>query len=147
MNQDLKIPDSMYAEVFDALLKYPPGDKRRKSPLVVLMAYDITTATCELHPEKTAWMSMVGDDNIYRVQMKPDGIYVVCFGLESIDSCLSGHYDRIDDLPNWVKERLAILNMMSSTPPTNEVEGVGRRISERVYWVFAPNPAQTSTSA
>lgn len=146
MSQDLKIPDSMYAEVFDALLKYRPNDKWRKSLLSVLMVYDLTTATCEMHLEKTACMSMVGDDNIYRVQMKPDGIYVVCFGLESIDSCLSGHYDRIDDLPDWVKERLAILNMMSSTPPTNEVEGVGRRISERVYWVFAPIHAQTSTS-
>lgn len=78
------------------------------------------------------------DGLTYRVSVSPHGVNVICFGIESVDSTLEGHYDRIDDLPNWVKERLAILNMMSSTPPTEEVEGVGRRISEDVYWVFAP---------
>ena len=88
------------------------------------------------------------DDNTYRISVFPDGIDVVCFGLESVDSRLEGHYDRVDDLPGWVKERLAVLNMMSSTPPTNEVEGVGRRISAHVYWVYAPDMStEASTSA
>ena len=88
------------------------------------------------------------DDNIYRVGVFPDGIDIVCFGLESVDSQLEGHYDRVDDLPGWVKERLAVLNMLSITPPTNEVEGVGRRISAHVYWVFAPDTSvEASTSA
>jgi hypothetical protein len=91
---------------------------------------------------------VVGDDNIYRVSIFPDGIDVVCFGLESIDSCLEGHYDCTDDLPDWVKERLAVLNMIPATPPTREVEGIGRRISAHVYWVFAPNAgSEASTSA
>jgi len=90
----------------------------------------------------------VGDDSIYRVSIFPDGVDVVCFGLDSVDSCLEGHYDRIDDLPNWVKERLAVLNMIPATPPTQEVEGVGRRISGHVYWVFAPTTGtDASTSA
>jgi len=84
------------------------------------------------------------DDNTYRISVFPDGVDVVCFGLESVDSVLEGHYDRIDDLPDWVKERLAVLNMMSPSPPTNSVDGVGRRISAHVYWVFAPS---ASTSA
>jgi hypothetical protein len=88
------------------------------------------------------------DDNIYRIGIFPDGIKVMCFGLESIDSCLEGHYDRIDDLPNWVQERIAILSMIPVTPPTGEVEGVGRRISTYVYWVFAPRTCvEASTSA
>jgi hypothetical protein len=78
------------------------------------------------------------DDNIYRVGVFPDGIDIVCFGLSSIDSDISGHYDRTDDLPNWVKERLAVLMITSGTPPTQEVAGVGRRISSHVYWVYAP---------
>lgn len=78
------------------------------------------------------------DDNIYRVSVFPDGIDIVCFGLSSIDSPIDGHYDRTDDLPNWVKERLAVLMITSGTPPTQEVAGVGRRISSHVYWVYAP---------
>lgn len=87
------------------------------------------------------------DDNIYRVSVFPDGVDIVCFGLESVDSCLEGHYDDANDLPNWVKERLAVLNMIPSTPPTNEVDGVGRRISGHVYWVFAPDTTDASSSA
>jgi hypothetical protein len=89
----------------------------------------------------------VGDDNIYRVSVFPEGVDIVCFGLDSVDSCLEGHYDDINNLPDWVKERLAILNMMSSTPPTNDVAGVGRRISGHVYWVYRTVVADASTSA
>lgn len=92
--------------------------------------------------------SGLNDDNTYRISIFPDGVDVVCFGLESVDSCLEGHYDRIDDLPNWVKERIAVLNMIPVSPPTGTVEGVGRRISAHVYWVFAPSTsAEASTSA
>ena len=83
-------------------------------------------------------MDKVHDDNIYRVSVFPDGIDIICFGLSSIDSHINGHYDRSDDLPNWVKERLAVLMITSGTPPTQEVAGVGRRISSHVYWVYAP---------
>lgn len=92
----------------------------------------------------TAGMNMsvadnaVHDDNIYRVSVFPDGIDIVCFGLSSIDSGINGHYDRTDDLPEWVKERLAVLMITSGIPPTQEVAGVGRRISSHVYWVYAP---------
>ena len=88
-----------------------------------------------------------GEDKIYRVSIFPDGADVVCFGLESVDSQLEGHYDDANHLPNWVKERLAVLNMIPATPPTNEVEGVGRRISGHVYWVFAPVASDASSSA
>ena len=89
------------------------------------------------------WVAMETqlDDNIYRIGIFPDGVDVMCFGLASIDSNIDGHYDRADDLPNWVKERLAVLMILSSTPPTSEVAGIGRRISSHVYWVYAP--AQT----
>lgn len=88
-----------------------------------------------------------GDDSIYRVSIFPDGVDVVCLGLDSIDSCLEGHYDRIDDLPDWVKERLAVLNMIPVVPPTQEVGGVGRRISGHVYWVFAPTTGLDASSS
>lgn len=88
------------------------------------------------------------DDNTYRIRLTGGGIEVVCFGLESVDSKLEGHYDGVDDLPDWVKERLAVLMVLDSTPPTGELEGVGRRISEKVFWVYAPTTASgASTSA
>jgi len=101
-----------------------------------VMQYDIQHASAGRLPEMV--MSKVHDDNIYRVSVFPDGIDILCFGLSSIDSDINGHYDRSDDLPNWVKERLAVLMITNGIPPTQEVAGVGRRISSHVYWVYAP---------
>ena len=88
------------------------------------------------------WLKMAAaehDDNVYRVVVFHDGVDVMCFGLASVDSHIDGHYDSPDDLPNWVKERLAVLMITTGTPPTTEVVGIGRRISNHVYWVYAPD--------
>ena len=103
-----------------------------------VMQYDIQHANGGRPQVSNASDGLVHDDNIYRVSVFPDGIDIVCFGLSSIDSGINGHYDRTDDLPEWVKERLAVLMITSGTPPTQEVVGVGRRISSHVYWVYAP---------
>lgn len=90
----------------------------------------------------------VPDDMTYRVRVCDGGVEVVCFGIESVDSALEGYYDGVDALPDWVKERLAVLMVMDSTPPTGELAGVGRRISESVFWVYAPTTTSVaSTSA
>ena len=80
----------------------------------------------------------IHDDSIYRVSVCPDGVDVVCFGM-GVDTIHDGHYINVDVLPKWVQERLAVLMMMTSAPPTDEVEGVGRRISRDVYWVYKPD--------
>ena len=81
---------------------------------------------------------VVTDDSIYRVSVCPDGVDVVCFGM-GVDTIHDGHYINVDVLPKWVQERLAVLMMMAYTPPTEEVESVGRRISRDVYWVYKPD--------
>jgi hypothetical protein len=78
------------------------------------------------------------DDNVYRVAVHQDGaVSVVCFGCEIVDPACEGEYSNVDALPDWVKERLAVLMLMSPTPPTQDVDGVGRRISDHVFWVYA----------
>jgi hypothetical protein len=108
----------------------------RRGAIMAVMRFDVLHASAGRLADMV--MDKVHDDNIYRVSIFPDGIDIVCFGLSSIDSPIDGHYDRTDDLPNWVKERLAVLMITSSTPPTQEVAGIGRRISSHVYWVYAP---------
>ena len=83
-------------------------------------------------------MPLTSDDCIYRVSVCPDGVDVVCFGM-GVDTIHDGHYINVDVLPKWVQERLAVLMMMNYTPPTEEVESVGRRISRDVYWVYKPD--------
>jgi hypothetical protein len=81
----------------------------------------------------------VDDNNTYRISIYgDDGIYVLCFGLSLGANDLEGHYSNVDDLPNWVQERLAVLMLLNEGPPHFPIEGVGRRISRDVFWVFAP---------
>jgi hypothetical protein len=90
----------------------------------------------------------VADDNIYRILIVPDrAVETLCFGVSRVDCALARCYDCVDDLPNWVKERLAVLLLLDGTKPNLEVEGVGRRIGLFVFWVYAPDAmADTSTS-
>ena len=93
-------------------------------------------------PQRTAapLFSRMDDNNAYRIDVRSNGrVEVLCFGIESIDTELEGYYDSLQDLPKWVQERIALLSMLKSEPPTEDVEGVGRRISESTYWVYKPN--------
>ncbi len=79
------------------------------------------------------------DHNIYRIHLVGPVVSVLCLGMERVDSCLQGEYSSLDELPQWVQERIALLSMLTATPPTEEVHGVGRRISEHTYWVYRPD--------
>lgn len=87
---------------------------------------------------KTMWH----DQPMYRVRVDPDRVSVMHFDITELDVQLDKYYNHVDDLPNWVKERLAVLMMTSPNPPTETVEGVGRRIRENVFWVFAPDQGE-----
>jgi hypothetical protein len=78
------------------------------------------------------------DDNIYRVSVDQDTGYVTvaCIGLESVDAIVDGNYSGINELPDWMQEKITLLSMLSPVPPTEPVEGVGRRINADIYWVF-----------
>ena len=81
---------------------------------------------------------MPHDDNIYRVSVDQDTGYVkvACIGLESVDAIVDGNYSGINELPDWMQEKITLLSMLSPVPPTEPVEGVGRRINADIYWVF-----------
>ena len=80
----------------------------------------------------------VSDDNIYRVTVNPNTkvVDIICFGLEGIDTSVCRRYMGINETPQWIREKLAVLTMMDDTPPTEEVDGVGRRIDTNTFWVF-----------
>ena len=79
------------------------------------------------------------DDLTYRVVVYPDrSAHVQWFGNGGVDALLRHYYDSVDDLPDWAQERLAILMMLPADKPTPEIPGVGRRISEDRFWVYAP---------
>lgn len=44
-------------------------------------------------------------------------------------------WHRLDKLPEWMHERIAILSMLPEQYPAAIVVGVGRRISDNTYWI------------
>jgi hypothetical protein len=82
----------------------------------------------------TMRMAMVNAlEKIHRVEVSEDGLTVVCLGLNVTPH--DGTYSRIEDLPEWMQQKLHVLTMMDYKPPTKTVEGIGRRISRDVFWV------------
>ena len=78
------------------------------------------------------------DDDIYRVSIDPTtkSVEMMCIGMNSVDSQLEGIYDNVDDLPVWAQEKMSVLMLCDATPPTQEIEGVGKRIEKYVYWLY-----------
>jgi hypothetical protein len=47
-----------------------------------------------------------------------------------------GIYESLEALPKWIQDRLHVLSTFSSKPPTIDVDGLGRRIEENIFWVY-----------
>lgn len=79
-------------------------------------------------------------DSILRVCVDPltQRVEVTHFGMECVDLPEVGTYANTSELPMWVQERVAVLSMMPSKPPTEAVDGVGQRINAVTYWVTKP---------
>ena len=103
-----------------------------------LMLREVYRLESDVYATSRPLAYMIRDEpKTYRISInQKGGIEVVCFDLENIDSELEGYYDEVSALPVWVQERIAVLAVCSPNPPTPTVEGVGRRISENIYWVY-----------
>lgn len=85
--------------------------------------------------------------NVYRVQIHTSySIHVIKLGM-GVDEEVEGIYSGIDALPDWIKERLAVLMVLDAKQKTDSVENVGKRISEYVFWVFAPEDHADATAS
>lgn len=75
----------------------------------------------------------------YRILILTDMIKVSLVGIGSmLDSGTNGldegWFNSVHDLPQWAQERLSLLMMVDKG---HSVEGVGRKISDEIFWVYA----------
>lgn len=80
------------------------------------------------------------DNSTYRVMIHSatKNVEVMCFGMSPVDKSVEGVYDSYDQLPEWMRDRLAGLSILPIPPPPQDVDGVGTRISGNIYWVYHP---------
>jgi hypothetical protein len=75
---------------------------------------------------------------IYRIKINEDGsVETDCYELlDNFQPELEKCYEGVDELPKWVQDKLAVLMLLDHNQHDQEVETVGRRISENIFWVF-----------
>ena len=79
------------------------------------------------------------EDYIWRVLVCPDGSVVMSYiGYCPIDTQRRLEYSSVNMLPEWAKDRMAVLNMMPPNANESVIFGVGRRIDETIWWIVEP---------
>ena len=84
-------------------------------------------------------LAMIRQTPIYRVKINNNAsIDTDCYDLIDLYyPKLDKHYAKVEDLPKWVQEKLAVLMVIDPEQVGGrEVEGVGRRIDKMIFWVY-----------
>ena len=71
-------------------------------------------------------------DDICRVDLTPPHIVVTYSPLAQVSVV---DYDGAECLPEWMQRKLAVLMTLNPDKVNAELPGVGRRISQYVYWI------------
>lgn len=58
------------------------------------------------------------------------------------DYLLDSKLHHINNLPSWMRRKLAVLKMRSYDPPTEDIPEIGQRISKYIFWIY-PNEGDT----
>ena len=115
-------------------LKRARTERRRLVDVELLRKYTVDILIDDIGLNVT--VEQVGQSReVFRLEVADGSVTIINFSLEMLDNDISGWYSEVDLLPDWVKDRLALLMMVDPTPPTKYVDGVGRRISETVFWI------------
>lgn len=89
-----------------------------------------------LTPNMVLAMTTADTDAFWRIEELSNGeVQSMYIGLGPIDSERIVMYNTTSDLPEWAKDRIAVLRMLPCDPTNSVVFGVGRRISEHIFWV------------
>lgn len=99
-------------------------------------------------PTYNKLLEMLAVRPIYRLEFNDNHtIAVDTYDLiENFEPELKPWYDASKDLPEWAQEKLAVLMVLDPAKPIDEVEGVGRRINKRVFWIY-PNGYDTGSES
>jgi hypothetical protein len=84
-------------------------------------------------------LNMLKEQPIYRVSIhdRTGQVNTDCYDLlENFAPELKMRYDTINEMPNWAQAKLAVLMVLDPMKVNNDIEGVGKRISRNVYWLY-----------
>jgi hypothetical protein len=94
--------------------------------------------TQHLHNKCDDWWPQYSLDTTYRVSIcdATKRVEVICFGIGSLANGVTGKYTEEADLPDWMRQKLSVLRILSLPPPIEDIPDVGRRLKENLFWVY-----------
>lgn len=88
--------------------------------------------------------------SIYRVNFSQrKTVTIMHWGIDSDNAVASEqevHYDA-DALPDWMNRKIAVLMTLPYITPTEELAGIGRRVSKHIFWVYSDIGESIGTNA
>jgi len=82
-------------------------------------------------------MAIDGESEVWRVEFTKGGtVDLLEVRVEDGGKCTHTVVPEPDALPEWIKGRVAVLNMLDGDYPKDHVDGVGRRLTDNVYYVL-----------
>ena len=78
----------------------------------------------------------VEDNTLYHIKVDADTkrVHVSCLGICCVDNKLKEWYDCVDDLPKWVRGKLAVLMMLE--PKLDYKSEIGYRTSDHEFFIY-----------
>ena len=97
------------------------------------------------HTERSAYLEKLermrtmcmelDDDPVLRVEAQDDGTYQTLRMFVASPNNIR-YYDSREDLPQWVQDRILMLDMMRDADMRDrKIEGIGMMVTSKVYWL------------
>lgn len=82
-------------------------------------------------------MAMNNESEVWRVEFRKSGtVELLEVSIGEDEKCKHTVMASPEAVPEWIKGRVAVLNMLDGEYPKPHVDGVGRRLTETVYYVL-----------
>jgi len=74
------------------------------------------------------------DDLFHALMIEDDGVVNIrCVGMDCVDSTLKDAYDNVNELPEWVQLKVAVL---MACQDGHTIDTIGRRVDDSTFWIY-----------
>ena len=93
-----------------------------------MLVQDIGTKDGVIQPDRPT--------NYVKINNDTKRVYMKCIGMECVDSTIRSEYASLDDTPEWVQRKVAILMVGGYTFGQEPIEGVGNRYGDDTFLII-----------